>query len=436
MSPAGPNGRPKGIFLLVAAALLTAACDSVPLLAPSGSTIILTATNNAIAANGTAQLIAQVLEPSGTPPHPGTQVIFTTTLGVVEPGEVETDVNGRAMATFKPNGINGTATIIAASGAATTGTTGAVKIAVGTAAVGRVVVNATPATIASGGTSAITASVFDVNGTPLASTAVSFATDAGTLTSSLVNTNGDGVATTSLTTSQTATITASVGATAPPSTGGGNGTTPTPTGQSSGTTKVTVVPNTTVVITPPAAPPSAGLPAVFTFVVTVPTGGNPVKELRVNWGDGSGTQNFGAVSGSQSAAHVYDDADSYLVTATVVDVAGISQSVSTTVTVIPVPRPTINITATPPTQVISGTINFAIQITLPAGIGVTRTRIDFGDGEVRELGGATSTVVQKVYGPPTTTAATSYTVRVFVEDTANQVTEGTTTVSITTSTPG
>ena len=115
-SPAGPNGRPKGFFLLVAAALLAAACDSVPLLAPSGSTIILTATNNAIAANGTAQLIAQVLEPSGTPPHPGTQVIFTTTLGVVEPGEVETDVNGRAMATFRPNGINGTATIIAASG--------------------------------------------------------------------------------------------------------------------------------------------------------------------------------------------------------------------------------------------------------------------------------------------------------------------------------
>ena len=162
-SPAGP----KSVFLLVAAALLTTACDSVPLLAPSGSTIILTATNNAIAANGTAQLIAQVLEPSGTPPHPGTQVIFTTTLGVVEPGEVETDVNGRAIATFRPNGINGTATIIAASGAATTGTNGAVKIAVGTAAVGRVVVNATPATIPSGGTSAIAASVFDVNGTPL-----------------------------------------------------------------------------------------------------------------------------------------------------------------------------------------------------------------------------------------------------------------------------
>jgi hypothetical protein len=423
MSPAGPNGRPKGLFLLVAAALLAAACDKVPLLAPSGSTIILTATNNAIAANGTAQLIAQVLEPSGTPPHPGTQVIFTTTLGVVEPGEVETDVNGRALATFRPNGINGTATIIAASGAATTGTTGAVKIAVGTAAVGRVVVNATPATIPSGGTSAIAASVFDVNGTPLASTAVSFATDAGTLSTSLANTNGDGVATSSLTTSQTANITASVGATAPPS--GGTGT-PAPTGQSSGTAKVTVVPNTTVTITPPNPAPSAGLPAIFTFVVTVPAGGNPVRELRVNWGDGSGTQNFGAVSGSQSAAHVYDDAGSFLVTATVIDVAGISQSVSTTVTVIPVPRPTINITATPPTQVAGGVVNFNIQITVPAGIGVVRTRIAFGDGEVRELGGATSTTVAKVYAVPG-----NFTVRVFVTDTANQETEGTTTVSIT-----
>jgi hypothetical protein len=267
-----------------------------------------------------------------------------------------------------------------------------------------------------------------VNGTPLASTAVSFATDAGTLSTSLANTNGDGVATTSLTTPQTATITASVGATAPPSGGTGTPTTPAPTGQTSGTARVTVVPNTTVVITPPAAPPSAGLPAVFTFVVTIPTGGNPVRELRVNWGDGSGTQNFGAVSGSQSAAHVYDEADSYLVTATVVDVAGISQSVSTTVTVIPVPRPTVIVTATPPTQVFGVPISFNIQITVPAGIGVTRTRIDFGDGEIRELGGATSATVQKSYGAP---PPFQYTVKVIVTDTTGQDTEGTTTVSIT-----
>ena len=446
----GLQGRLIGLVSLLAASAVTATCDSVPLLAPSGSSIVLTASSNAIAANGTAQLIAQVLEPSGTPPHPGTQVIFTTTLGVVEPATVTTDVNGRALATFRGNGVNGIATINAGSGGATTanassgtgtGTTtpstngtGPVRIFVGAAAVGRVTVNATPATIPSGGTSTIAASVFDVNGSALAGTAVSFSTDAGTLASTVVTTNSDGVATTSLTTSQSATITASVGASA--SSGGGTGTgTTTPTGQSSGQAKVTVVPNTTVTITPPSTPPSAGLPAVFTFVVTVPTGGNPVRELRVSWGDGD-AQNLGAVSGSQAASHVYEEAGSFVVTATVVDVAGISQTVSSTVTVIPVPRPTINITATPPTQVIGGSINFAIQITLPAGIGVVRTRIDFGDGEVRELGGAISTVVTKVYGPPNTTTATSYTVRVFVTDTANQTTEGTTTVAITTSSPG
>ena len=423
--------RLTGVLGVVIASLLTVTCDKVPLLAPSGSTIILTASNNAISANGTVQLIAQVLEPAGTPPHPGTHVIFTTTLGVIEPAEVETDINGRALAIFRANGINGTATITAASGAATTGANGSVKIAVGTAAVGRVVVNPTPATIPSGGTSTIVATVYDVNGTALTGTAVSFSTDAGTLSSSVATTNADGVATTSLTTSQTANITASVGATAPPAPppSGGNGT-PTPSppaGQTSGTARVTVVPNTTVTITPPATPPSVGLPATFTFVVTVPTGGNPVRELRVNWGDGSGTQNLGAVSGSQSAAHVYDEADSYLVTATVVDVSGISQSVSTTVTVIPVPRPTVLVTATPPTQVVGGVVNFAIQVTVPPGIGIVRTRIAFGDGEVRELGGATSVTVPKVYAMPG-----QYTVRVFVTDTTGQVdTEGTTTVSIT-----
>src|SRR5574339_27160 len=155
LSVTGPRGRFAGLAAILALAALTATCDSVPLLAPSGSSITLTASTNAIGANGTAQLIAQVLEPSGTPPHPGTQVIFTTTLGVVEPATATTDVNGRAIATFRGNGVNGIATINAASGGASTaattstgtgtgGTTtnGAVRIFVGTAAVGRVVVNA------------------------------------------------------------------------------------------------------------------------------------------------------------------------------------------------------------------------------------------------------------------------------------------------------
>src|SRR5262245_13175494 len=123
----------RGVLFFVA--VLMSACQKVPLLAPSGSTITLTASTTALPVNGTAQLIAQVIEPSGTPPHNDTQITFTTTLGRVEPAEALTDINGRVLVTFKAGTENGTATITAISGGAS-GTGSSVKIAVGTAAVG------------------------------------------------------------------------------------------------------------------------------------------------------------------------------------------------------------------------------------------------------------------------------------------------------------
>src|SRR5688500_15536800 len=78
------------VVSLCLASLLIVACEKVPLLAPSGSTIILTASTTALPANGTADLVAQILEAAGTPPHSGTHVIFTTTLGVIEPAEAVT----------------------------------------------------------------------------------------------------------------------------------------------------------------------------------------------------------------------------------------------------------------------------------------------------------------------------------------------------------
>src|SRR5918995_3226841 len=202
--------------LAMLGAVWSAACQKVPLLAPSGSTIILTASNNAVAANGTVNLIAQVLEPSGTPPHPGTHVTFTTTLGVIEPADATTDINGQARVTFRANGSNGTATITASSRRATTGSTGAVKIAVGTAATGRITLTANPTTIsANGGSATVTANVVDLNGNALVGVPVSFATSAGVLSGSAVNTDGTGNALTTLTTSVEATVTATVGAGAP-----------------------------------------------------------------------------------------------------------------------------------------------------------------------------------------------------------------------------
>lgn len=224
-------------WLAFVTALLTslAACQRVPLLAPSGSTLTLTTTSTALPVNGTTRIIAQIIEPAGTPPQSGTHVSFTTTLGAILPSETETDINGQAIAMFNAGGASGTATITAISGGVSVASAGALKILIGTAAVGRVIVNATPQTVpAVGGSATISASVLDVNGNPLVSTPVSFSTSAGTLNTTLATTDQGGNAQAVLTTFQTATVTASVGATAvtppattpPPANGGTTPTTP------------------------------------------------------------------------------------------------------------------------------------------------------------------------------------------------------------------
>src|ERR1700682_4202494 len=88
-------------FLVCAAPLLAAACEKVPLLAPTGSTITMTTATNALPINGTATIVAQVLESAGTPPHSGTTVRFTTSLGTIEPADAQTDATGRVTVTFK-----------------------------------------------------------------------------------------------------------------------------------------------------------------------------------------------------------------------------------------------------------------------------------------------------------------------------------------------
>jgi PKD domain-containing protein/Big-like domain-containing protein len=427
--------RPSLLSVLSIVALFAAACEKVPLLAPTGSTITLTAATSALSANGTTQIIAQVLEAAGTPPHSGTHITFTTTLGRVEPSDATTDINGKAVVTYIAGTNNGNAVITAFSGGASTGTAGALRIAVGTAAVGRVFVDARPATVpALGGSTTITANVLDVNGNPLTSTPVSFTTTAGNLSANVAFTDATGIASVVLTTSQQATVTASVGAQAPAST------TPTPTtpttpttpspassGTASGTVTVTVSAAPTIVIAPPSTPPSKGLPASFTFTVTASTtSGSAVRGVVVNWGDGT-TQNLGAVNGAATVSHVFGNDGSYTVSATVTDAAGNTSTVSTGVTVIPVPRPTVIVTPTPQTQVKGGRVNFSIQITTPSGVGVKSTTIDFGDGTTQALGGATSANVPHNYKE----AKTSILVTVTVVDTTNETTEGTTTVSIT-----
>src|SRR6476660_7410355 len=158
------------------------ACQRVPLLAPSGSVISITSSATVLAFNASTTIIAQVIEASGTPPHSGTHVTFTTTLGTIQPSDAETDTSGQVTVKFLAGSQSGTATITAISGGASVSATGAVKILVGSAAVGRVNVSANPTLVpALGGVTTISAVVIDINGNPLGASPVIFSTTAGTL---------------------------------------------------------------------------------------------------------------------------------------------------------------------------------------------------------------------------------------------------------------
>ena len=432
----------RRLFLPVLSLLVLAvSCEKVPLLAPTGSTITLTTATNIITTSGTAEILAQVLEASGTPPHSGTRISFTTTLGRVEPAEAETDASGRAIVRFSATGASGTATITAISGGASTGTNGALKLSVGTAAVGAVRVGANPATVSAlGGSTTITANVFDVNGNALPQVPVFFSTTTGSLSAAVVTTNASGVAETVLTTGQQATVTASVGAQGAATTNSGStgGTTPTTggttttstSGQASGTVTVTVSAAPTLVITPPTTSPSAGIPAQFTFAVTVPSNGAAVRSLRVDWGDGS-SQDLGTVTGNAVVTHTYGRTGSYTVTGTLTDASGNVQTVSSPVNVIPVASPTILITPSVPSSCTGSgacTVTFQVQVTPPTGVGVVDATINFGDGVTSGLGGLSGSATV----PHTYTSAThgGQTVTVTVTDTIGRTTQGFTTVTL------
>src|SRR5258705_10251205 len=117
-------------FAVGALGVMAMGCERVALLAPAGSTITLTTQATTVPLNGTTSLIAQVIEPAGTPPQRGTLVTFTTSLRTIQPIEAETDPGGRVLVTFNAGTLSGVATITALSGGVTTGTAGAIRIAV------------------------------------------------------------------------------------------------------------------------------------------------------------------------------------------------------------------------------------------------------------------------------------------------------------------
>jgi PKD repeat protein len=435
----------------IASLMSAAACERVPLLAPSGSTITLTTPTTALPVNGTTRIVAQIIEAAGTPPQHGTHVTFTTTLGTIQPAEAETDVSGQAIATFNAGGASGTATITAISGGANVGSTGALKILVGSAAVGGVTATANPTILpAGGGSSNITASVVDVNGNPLVSAQVQFSTTAGTLSTTLVTTDQAGIAQTVLTTAIKAVVTASVGLppnatptptpTAPttpaPTTPTRSSSTPSAAGQASNTVTVDVAGTPTLQIalaTTQTNPPTAGVAVAFTFTATVePTNKSPIRSVIVSWGDGQ-TSNLGAITGATTNSHVFASPGTYIVSGTVTDSFGTSSSSSISVTINPKPQATValKVDTTNPT---AGTdVQFTGTVTAAANTNtvIQSVMMDYGDGNTQDLGSTSGTItLHHVYQN-----GGNYTATLTATDSNNSTGRGVTTLFVQTATP-
>jgi hypothetical protein len=279
--------------LLAALVLVGAACDKAQLLAPTGSSVTLTALTQVVPTGGSTQVTAFVIESAGTPVQNGTTVRFTTNLGRVDPSEVQTS-NGYASTTFLAGSDSGVADVRAISGSAGATDGGAaspsnvVQIMVGAAAVETVILGANPSTVpAGGGTVTLLATVSGAAGRLLQGVPVTLVTTAGQLSSSVATTDQNGQARSMLTTTAAASVTASAGT------------------KTSAATMVTVqpvVPPTTATLAATADPvsPNNGHRWTFTATVTSAAGGPLPTSFAWDFGDG-----VEITTNGNSTAHVY-----------------------------------------------------------------------------------------------------------------------------------
>ncbi len=407
------SSRLAALLLVVAA--LAAGCTKVPLFAPTGSSITLSANRTTAPLNTALTITAVVQEAAGTPAQNGTLVTFSSNLGSFDPTEARTN-GGRVSVTFNTGTQSGTATVVATSGAAKTASTGdsTLKIVIGSAAAKTIQISASATTVRpGGGTVDVIANVVDEAGNGLAGIPVIFSTTAGTLGATQVNTSDAGEARTTLTTNKDATVTATSGsATA-----------------AKVDIKVGAPPTGSVAVS--SSTITAGQSVVIT--VTAGTSAAPATlATTLNFGDGT-TQNLGTVTGSTAVTHTYNTAGTYTITANFTDSNGDTTNAATSVAVGQRVVQSVTLGAPSPTSpTTSAPLSFTVTVGTTAGaLPVSNVRVDFGDGSAIDLGAVTGdTSVSHTY----TTAAT-YQIKATLTDTGGFTSTATRFVTVTAPTP-
>jgi len=195
---------------------LALGCNKATPVAPSGTTLAITANPSRIALTGTSTITVFGQKANGSALDPGTVIRFSTDKGSID--AVGTIQNGQTTAILRGDGSSGTATVTATAGASTTATT---KVVVGQSDIKPTVLvsvnpNNIPVSAKTGAKSTATVTVIARNsdGTPAVGQTVILTSSLGTLKPDRPVTGADGTATTTLTAGTqpgTATVTAIVG---------------------------------------------------------------------------------------------------------------------------------------------------------------------------------------------------------------------------------
>ena len=129
-----------------------------------------------------------------------------------------------------------------------------------------------------------------------------------------------------------------------------------------------------------AAPTTTSVGEPVTFAVTVTAGSSAIREVSVNFGDGT-DQALGALAGATNVAHTYTFAGTFQVVVSVTDSSGATVTVAT-VLLVEAAAP-LNVTITAPATVqVNVPTTFTATVTQPAGtLEIDRYEWAFGDGE-------------------------------------------------------
>jgi hypothetical protein len=259
--------------------------------------LTLTASSSFVPANGTTTITVSMKTANGSGAAEGTEVTLSTDVGELDPKKV-TLRGGEATSVYRAGPAPGTATISASS----FGGSGSLSLPIGSAAPGGVAIALTPSVLPLGGGDVeVVAVVTGPNGDKALGVLVKFSTSGGSLSATEVVSGNGGEARTTLKTTESATVRATVTS-------------------FDASANVRVQRPVTIGLT--FSPESPMTDEATTITTKVTTEGQDVEgSLVIALGDGL-TKDLGNINGVGTTSYSWDDVGSYDVSAVFKDLDG------------------------------------------------------------------------------------------------------------------